>query len=225
VSYYELRRSFHDELADLRTRVDGMAQVVVAGVVDVTAALLAGDADAARAVIAADASIDRTYPTVEADVFSLVARQAPVARDLRFLMATLRVAQEIERSGDLVASVGRRVGAIDPLSLTPVVRSLLSDMGLQATAMFRAAAGCYAVLDADGADWVRAADDAMDALHRRLLEQLFSATAGSIASTVELGHISRFYERVADHAVVMAERVCFVVQGEMNAGDADEQTY
>ncbi|CAA9261850.1 MAG: Phosphate transport system regulatory protein PhoU [uncultured Acidimicrobiales bacterium] len=225
MSQHELRRTFHDDLAVLRGRVEAMARVVVSGTETVTAALLAGDVEAAAAVIAADAFIDAVYPTVEADVFSLVARQAPVARDLRFLMATLRVAQEIERSGDLIASVGRRVGAIDPRSLTAEVRFLLEEMGRQAAIMFRAAAGCYSVLDAEGAAWVRDADDAMDALHHRLLQQLFTASEGTVASTVELGHISRFYERVADHAVVIAERVCFVAQGEMNAGDADERTY
>jgi phosphate transport system protein len=220
----ELRRSFHDDLADLRGRVDEMAAIVVAGIARVTDALLDGDAAAAAGVIEADARIDELYPTVEADVFHLVATQGPVARDLRFLMSTLRVAMEVERSGDLVASVGRRVGTLDAAALTPTVRLLLAEMGSRATAMFRSAAAAYATLDADRARALAAEDDAMDDLHRRLLRELFGATSHAVGSVVELGLIGRFYERVADHAVVIGERVGFVVDGSMTAGDTDERT-
>ncbi len=219
----ELRRSFHDDLYDVRRRVEAMAAVVVVGIADVTVALLDGDLQRAAQVVAADGEIDRLYPTIEADVFHLVATQAPVARDLRFLMATLRVAMEIERSGDLAASVGRRVPTLDPSALTSPVRSLLAEMGARAEQMFTQAAAAYASLDADGARALPAEDDAMDELHRRLLGELFASSPTHIGSTVDLGLIARFYERIADHAVVMAERVGFVVDGEMNASDADEQ--
>jgi phosphate transport system protein len=219
----ELRRSFHDDLGDLRRRVDEMAGVVVRGVAAVTDALLDGDVEGAERVIADDARIDALYPTVETDVFQLVATQAPVARDLRFLMATLRVAMEIERSGDLVASIGRRVGTLDAGALTPQVRVLIAALGGRATAMFGAAAGAYAALDAVAARALPAEDDHMDELHRRLLGELFASEVGHAGSMVELGLIARFYERVADHAVVIAERVGFVVDGLMNAGDSDEQ--
>jgi phosphate transport system protein len=63
----------------------------------------------------------------------------------------------------------------------------------------------------------------MDDLHRRLLQCLFASSPSHVGTTVELGLIARFYERVADHAVVIGERVGFVVDGSMNAGDADEQ--
>lgn len=221
----ELRRAFHDELADLRTRVEAMADVVVSSISVATEALLAGDSDAARGVILGDGYIDETYPMVEADVFRLVARQAPVARDLRFLIATLRIAQEIERSGDLVSSVAKRVATLDPLALTPPVRSLLAAMGEQSEGMFAMAAACYASLDSERASSVRVSDDAMDELHRRLLLELFTASCGPVGSIVELGLIARFYERIADHAVVIAERVRFVVVGEMDAGDPDESSY
>lgn len=219
----ELRRSFHDDLADLRGRVEVMAAVVVDGVGTVTDALLDDDIGAAARVVAADRRIDDVYPTVERDVFELVATQSPVARDLRFLMATLRIAMEIERSGDLVASVGRRVGTLDTTALTPEIRLLLAEMGVRAAAMFATAAAAYASLDAERARRLPTEDDAMDDLHRRLLQCLFASAPHHVGTTVELGLIARFYERVADHAVVVGERVGFVVDGSMNAGDADEQ--
>lgn len=222
MSFGELRRSFHDDLADVRARVDAMASIVVAGVGLVTDALLQGDAETAAGVVAADAEIDRLYPTVETAVFHLVATQAPVARDLRFLIATLRVAMEIERSGDLVASVGRRVPIVDPVTLTPPVRVLLGEMGKRATAMFAGAAASYASLDREMARRLPIEDDLMDELHRSLLRELFEAE-GPVGSVVELGLIARFYERIADHAVVMAQRVCFVVDGSMDPSDSDEK--
>ena len=222
MSFDELRRSFHDDLAYVRELVDEMARIVTSGVAAVTDALLEGDRVAAAEVIAADDEIDRVYPVVEDQVFRLVATQSPMARDLRFLIATLRVAMEVERSGDLVASVGRRVGSIEGGAMTTVVRSLLRSMGDGAGAMFSSAAGAYAALDAETACSIPAKDDEMDRLHRALLRELFESH-GPIASAVELGLIARFYERIADHAVVIAERVCFVVDGSMNAGDTDEQ--
>jgi phosphate transport system protein len=222
----ELRRTFHDELAGLRERVEEMAGVVVCGIGEATEALLDGDRAKGARVVARDARIDELYPTIEADVFSLVARQAPVARDLRFLMATSRVAMEIERSGDLISSVARRAGTVDAGSLTPDVRMLLAEMGTEAASMFRAAAACYASLDVETARALPATDDAMDDLHRRFLTRLVDgAGPRNAGAVVDLGLIGRFYERVADHAVVIAERVCFVVDGAMNAGDTDESGY
>jgi phosphate transport system protein len=202
-----------------------MAAVVVDGIDLATQALLTADLDTAARVVAADAVIDEVYPEVEQAVFTLVARQAPVARDLRFLIATMRIAQEIERSGDLVASVARRVVNVDPASLTDRVRDLLAEMGGQAKEMFAVAAACYSVLDAERARTLAAWDDAMDELHRSLLRELFESAQGPVGSIIELGLIARFYERVADHAVVIAERVGFVVDGEMNPGDPDEQHF
>jgi phosphate transport system protein len=129
---------------------------------------------------------------------------------------------EVERSGDLVASVGRRVDAIESVALTSTVRALLRSMGDGAAAMFSSAAGAYAALDAEAAGRIPEQDDAMDALHRDLLRELFESS-GPVASVVDLGLVARFYERIADHAVVIAERVRFVVDGSMNPGDADEQ--
>lgn len=223
MTFGELRRGFHDDLAELQARVERMAAVVVDGVGRATTALLENDAVGAERVVAGDAVIDELYPTVEASVFDLVARQAPVARDLRFLMATMRVAMAIERSGDLVASIARRVSTIEPAALTPPVRLLLADIGVRTSALFRGAAAAYSVLDADRARSLPAEDDAVDSVQLRLFDELYRAAPEHVASAVELGLVARFYERTADHAVVIAERVLFVVEGAMNASDADER--
>ena len=218
----ELRRTFHDQLTAVHGRVAAMSKVVIEGLDRVTDALLMGDERAAAEVIAADAPLDDHYVAVEMEVQDMLARQAPVARDLRFVLAGLRIAQEVERCGDLVASIARRTGRLDPAALTPEIRSIVHEMGAEAVGMFRSAAAAYEVLDPSAASRLSEWDDIMDDLHRRLLMEVFALRDVPIEAAVELGLIARFYERIADHAVVVAERVCFAASGTMNPGDADE---
>ena len=222
----ELRRGFHDDIAALHERVYDLAVLVSEGITDATVALLDGDVSLADAVVAADAQVDAVYSWVESEVFGLVARQAPVARDLRFLIATLRIAQSVERAGDLTASIARRTVRVDLGAMSQRVRALVLEMGSSAQAAFRAAADCYAVLDAQGAAALPAADDHIDDLQRRLLHELVASApeADLVESVVDLALIARFYERIGDHAVVVAERVRFVASGEMDASDRDEAT-
>jgi phosphate transport system protein len=222
VSQPELRRSFHDQLTAVHDLVSSMSAVVNDSLERVTDALLTGDADAAALVVANDAPLDDHYASVESEVHDLLARQAPVARDLRFVLAALRIAQEVERSGDLVASIARRTGRIDPVVLTPEIRAIVHEMGAEAVGMFRSAANAYAVMDPSAAARLGEWDDVMDELHRRLLVAVFALREASLESAVELGLVARFYERIADHAVVIAERVCFAASGSMHPGDADE---
>ena len=220
----ELRRTFHDRLAGLHDTVGAMVEHVARGIPTVTDALLEGDAAAAASVVAADAELDAAYARVEAEVFDLVARQGPMGRDVRFLIASLRVAQEAERSGDLAASVGRRVPGFAPDELAPTVRALLYELGAETTQVFDGAARAYRVLDEGLAQQVVAWDDGVDDLHRRLLGELFVADRARPETLVELGLIARFYERIADHAVVVCERVRFVAVGDMRPGDSDESS-
>lgn len=220
----ELRHTFHDQLAAVHDLVADMTALVNGALDRVTDALLSGDQATAAQIVAGDAPLDDMYVLVESGVQDLLARQAPVARDLRFVLATLRIAQEVERSGDLVASIARRTGRIDPAVLTPEIRGIVHEMGAEAVGMFRSASKSYDVLDPSAAARLGEWDDIMDDLHRRLLLTVFALRDVSLESAVELGLIARFYERIADHAVVIAERVCFAASGTMNPGDADESS-
>ena len=218
----ELRRTFHDQLAAVQERVAAMAQTVVEGLERVTDALLSGDEDAAARVVADNGSLHDRYAAVEADVLDVFARQAPVARDLRMVLADLRIAQEVERCGDLVNSIARRAGRLDPVALTAEIRVIVYEMGAEAVGMFRTAAAALDVLDAGAASRLAEWDDVMDELHRRLLRAVFALRDVTPEAAVELGLIARFYERIADHAVVIAERVRFAASGSMDPRDADE---
>ena len=220
----ELRRTFHEQLTTISEQVSTMTRVVESGLERVTETLLSEDRETAAEIVAGDAPLDGTYGMVEAEIHDLIARQAPVARDLRFVLAALRIAQEVERCGDLVASIARRTGRFDHEVLTPEIRAIVYEMGAEAVGMFRTAARAFDALDESAAAHLGEWDDVMDELHRRMLRAVFALGNVSLESAVELGLIARFYERIADHAVVIAERVCFAASGAMNPGDADEST-
>ncbi|HEX2850763.1 MAG TPA: phosphate signaling complex protein PhoU [Acidimicrobiales bacterium] len=221
----ELRRAFHDDVGRLRLRVESVGAQVVASIEMATTALLEADSATALEVCARDAAVDAAAVWVEREVFDLVARQAPVASDLRLVMATLRIAQDVERAGDLTASIAKRVGRMSGTSLDRGVRATIAEIGEESRALFEAAVRCYRVLDAEMAQVVIDGDDRVDELHRRLLRELFALAGEAPETLVELGLVARFYERIADHAVVIAERVRFAAVGEMNAGDADERVW
>ena len=218
----ELRRTFHEQLDTIRDHVTAMTSVVEEGLDRVTEALLSGNEGTAAAIVADDAPLDDLFVITEAEIHDLIARQAPVARDLRFVLAALRIAQEVERCGDLVASIARRTGRLDQDVLTTEIRAIVYEMGAEALGMFRTASSAFAVLDESAAARLGEWDDVMDELHRRMLVAVFALRDVSLESAVELGLIARFYERIADHAVVIAERVCFAASGAMNPADADE---
>ena len=185
----------------------------------------AGDAESALdAVLSTDADIDVQLEWLEEEVFDLVALQSPVGRDLRFLTASLRIGQALERVGDLLVSVARRAEVVRPFVLDHHLEEPVRRLGDGSLDLLRRAGAAYAVFDASAASELSAADDAVDAAHSMLRQRLFSLGQGPVEPVVELGMVGRFFERVADHAVVIGERVCFIASGVMHPGDADEST-
>ena len=179
--------------------------------VEATDALLAGGH--ASAAVSAARELSDGSAAVEREVFDLLALQAPVARDLRLLLASMRVAHEAELSGGLAATIALRVDAVDGAAFDGSVRTVLAEMAHQAGDQLRDAAAAYEVLDADMAEPVIAAEGAARESHRRFLRELFRVREAPIESAVELGIIARSYERIADHAAEIAHRVRFVAVG------------
>ena len=192
----------------------------VAASVDGVTAYLVGDEGDRPAID--DARVDAAYVWLESEVFDLVALQAPVGRDLRFLTGSLRIAQAVERAGDLVASIGFRADLLRPYASLPELAVLVRGLGRGGADMLRGAASAYAVLDEALAEEVAEQDDAVDALHHQFIRALYDLEGVPTEPVVELGLVGRFYERIADHAVVIAERVRFIASSKMHAGDTDE---
>ena len=177
-----------------------------------TKALLEGDATRAETVIGGDLAIDAARERIEDESFDILARQSPVAGDLRMLVATLRMVTDLERMGDLsvhVARVARRrypAKAVPPL-LVPTIQA----MAATADEMIAQAAEIIASRDVHAAAELEDTDDQMDSLRRSMFEALLSdeweETVGRVEPAIDIALLGRYYERIGDHAVSMARRL------------------
>jgi phosphate transport system protein len=184
-----------------------------------TKSLLEGDATLAETVIGGDLAIDSARERIEDESFDILARQSPVAGDLRMLVATLRMVTDLERMGDLsvhVARVARRryPAKAVPQLLVPTIQA----MAETADQMIAQAAKIIASRDVHAAAELEDTDDQMDSLRRSMFEALLSdeweQTVGRVEPAIDIALLGRYYERIGDHAVSMARRLIFIVTGE-----------
>ena len=220
----EARKSFHESLEELRTDVIRLAALTIEAVAGGTQALLDGDLNAAEDVIEADDVIDELTHTIEDRTFLLLARQQPLATDLRFLVTVMRVAHELERSADLMVNVAKTTRRLYPHQLDPKLRGIIDRMGTQASNQTRVAIDAFADADPSWAAALADMDDAMDELTKSLFRHVLAGDGsdeGAVLLAVQMALVGRHYERIADHAVTIAERVGFMVTGEHPNPDAD----
>jgi|SRR6478735_12843160 phosphate transport system protein len=216
-----MREAFHDQLNSIFADLSGIARQVQTAVAQATEALLEGSAEIAEEVISNDAQIDRARERVEEMAFSLLSLQQPVAGDLRTLVAALRMAGDLERMGDLavhVAKIARlRVPSVAvPEDVEPTIRR----MAMVAELMVGKVADIIAERDVEGAKELHEVDEEMDHLRRKSFRELLGANwSHGIEPAVDLALLGRYYERIADHAVSVANRVAYVVTGETTPTD------
>ena len=209
----ELRHEFHRDLEGINRQVIGLLALVGECVAGATDALLSGDREAAKVLVERDQMIDETYRDIEELVQRQLSLQAPMARDLRFLLTVLRIVPELERSADLAEHIAQRaVRGLTP-ELTPRVRGLVDQMGRVAVELWHAAADVYAERDADGRERLNEQDDELDDLHVSLTAEISSGKL-SIPVVIEMALIARFYERLGDHAVNVAGQVRYLATGD-----------
>ncbi len=193
-----------------------MAEGVRAALRQATRALLTADRRAAEAVIEGDVEIDELYRQVEERVCEVLARQAPVASDLRAMITALHVAADLERMGDLADHVAKTALRRHPSPAVPAeLRPVFTDMAAIADRMAEKIASVLANPDADLAAELDSDDDAMDELHRGLFEVLLGADwPYGVETAIDATLLGRFYERFADHAVNSGEHVVYLITGE-----------
>ena len=211
-----MRDAYHEELDGITDRLVELTALTGSAIGRATTALLDADIQLADSVIAGDEVIDRVYHETEEKAFDLLARQQPVAGDLRILVTSLRMVADLERSGDMALHVAKIARRRYPLSAVPKsLRSTILEMGQVAQLIMSKAGDCIANRDIALAAELESDDDAMDDLHK----QLFTALLGSdwaegIEATIDITLAGRYYERFADHAVSLARRVVYLVTGE-----------
>jgi phosphate transport system protein len=205
-----LRVGYHRELDSIDEKVVRLFALVSEGVAAANEALLADDTDALAAVRAGEKTIDALMLELEADIERLMLLQAPVAGELRYALALIRIVPELERSGDLAEHIAKRAGTGLAAQLSPTARGMLERMGAIATEIWRSAADAFADRDPAAGEALEAADDALDDLHTALTTELLSGSATpAVAADATL--VARFYERLGDHAVHIAVRVARAV--------------
>jgi phosphate transport system protein len=183
-----------------------------------TTALLDADVQLADSVIAADAEIDARRAQLDLMSFDLLARQQPVATDLRVIVTSMRMSSDIERMGDLARHVAKVARLRYPASAVPAeLRATVLQMGQVAQQIVEKAGSVIAARDVEAAHQIERDDDAMDDLHRELISRV---TDGSwrhgTEAAVDITLLARYYERFADHAVSVAHRVIWLVTGEFD---------
>jgi|SRR5205807_581163 len=210
----EIRVAFHQEMNEIDQKVVRLFALVSEGVAAATDALLAGDREAARSLVDRDKVIDSLYTDVEELVQRQFALQSPMAKDMRFLLSVLRIVPELERSGDLAEHIAQRAARGLSTALTPRIRGLIEQMGAVGTEMWREAADAYVDRNGDVAVHLNERDDELDELHVSLTAELVSGQL-TVPIALEMALVARFYERLGDHAVNIAERIRYIAEGDV----------
>ena len=203
-----MREQFHGELEGISDQMVEMTRLVGSAVSRATTALLDADLTLSESVIAADETIDALQMRLEERALALLARQAPVATDLRVIVTSLRISADLERMGDLARHVAKLARMRYPNSaIPPQLRATTLQMGQVAERIVAKAGSVIASRDLTVAEELETDDDAMDALHRHLFAVLLSPNwDGGVEAAIDVTLCGRYYERFADHAVSVARR-------------------
>src|SRR5262245_38655904 len=212
----DLRPGFHTELDSIRGEIAKLSAQVTEDIPRATEILLGQDLEGAEYMILADDEVDAKCVSLEERCYSVLALQSPVAGDLRQVVAALRIIAEIERSADLAVNLCKAARRIYGHRLDPRLRGIIQKMGDQARQLFREATESYMTSDATRAAALADMDSYLDALQREYVQAIFESHSGEnieLQVAVQLAVVARFYERIGDHAVNIAERVRFLVDG------------
>ncbi len=222
----ETRKRYHEQLDDIKEGTVRLAAMAIEEIAAGTQALLDADLAAAKRVVASDKDMDVLTHSIEEQAYVILARQSPLASELRTIIAILRVIHEIERCGDLMVNVAKATRRLYPHPLDPKVRGLLERMGAQAGDQLRLAINAFSDADVNEAAALEDMDDVMDDLQKTLFRAIFAAGApdeAALQRAVQVALVGRYYERVADHAVNVSDKVRFMVTGSFGHDDEEHE--
>lgn len=211
-----IRSIFQEELDAVSQTLVDLTKMVSDSINKATTSLIDANLSLAEEVITFDEKVDQIQHDLDARIIDIIARQQPVATDLRALITALRMSADLERMGDLAHHVAKVARLRHPDSAVPLeLQTTLQRMGHVAENIARKVGTVIETRDTALALEVEKDDDEMDKLHRDLISVLTSAqwTAG-VDSAIDLTLLGRYYERFADHAVSVARRVYYLVTGE-----------
>lgn len=211
-----LRVTFQEELNELQANLQEEGEFVLRALRGALNALVQQDVELADEVIAFDDQVDERYLAIEEGVQSLLARQTPVAVDLRLVLAILHINLHLERMADYCVTTAKLTKLSHQHSPDPALVESFEDMGARAEEMIRYALDAFARRDAEGGEALVEMDELIDRANRRVVERVLSF--GGDAELHEWGLrmliVSRCLERIGDHAVDIGEQTAYLVSGE-----------
>lgn len=211
-----IRSAFQDELDNISQSLIDLSAMVSQAMLKATDAILNCDLKLAEEIIATDESIDLIQHEIDAKIIDVIARQQPVASDLRALVTALRMGSDLERMGDLAYYVAKIARLRHPVcAVVPELIATVTKMGSVAIAITDKTGVVLATRNIELAREVERDDDEMDEIHRQLIGTLIEpGWKYGIETAIDLTLLGRYYERYADHAVSISRRVYFLVTGE-----------
>jgi len=221
----ETRKTFGEQLEEIKTDVIRFAASDGELIGAATQAILDGDLAVVEDVVNKSQALDELNHSTEQQAYEMFATQQPMAVDLRTLLAVLRILHELQLSKDLMVSVAKAARRLYPQQLPPKIRGIVERMGAQAGVQLHLAIDAFA--DADNALAVALPDmdDVMDDLQKEMFRAIFSLCdpdEQGLQQAVQLALVGRYYERVADHAVLIGMWTNFMVTGELPTREPPE---
>jgi phosphate transport system protein len=208
-------KAFDEELDQLRATIAEMGGLAETAIREAMQALVRRDVDAARAVIDRDRRIDTLETEVERQAVQIIALRAPMADDLREVVAALKIAGVVERIGDYAKNIAKRVGSVEDSKIRPL--SLLPEMARIASEMVHDVLDAFAARDAGKAAEVCERDSAVDDFYNSIFRALLThmmENPHNITPATHLLFVAKNLERIGDHATNVAEMVYFAAKGE-----------
>lgn len=211
-----MRDTYHEELDALGNRLVEMTRLARHAIARATTALLDADLNAAQEVISGDEEINQLNNEIEHSAFDLMARQQPVAKDLRTIITAMHMSGDLERMGDHAVHLAKIARRRHPDSaIPPTLRSIVVEMGHEAERLVVKAGEVVTTRDVATALEVDKDDDQMDRLRRKLFTRLLDPRwEYGVEVSMDVTLAGRFYERFGDHAVHVADNVVYMVTGE-----------
>ena len=210
-----IRSVFQDELDGISQSLVDLTSMVSESMATATTAILTCDLKLAEEVIVADDEIDDFQHDIDSRIIDIIARQQPVASDLRALVTALRMGSDLERMGDLSHHVAKISRMRYPDSAVPAeLVEIIAAMGKAAIKITDKTGVVISTRNTEMALEVEGDDDEIEGLHRQLISILIEPTwKHGIETAIDLTLLGRYYERYADHAVSISRRVYFLVTG------------
>lgn len=210
-----IRSVFQDELDSVSQTLFELSVMVSDSMARATKSVMTKDLKLAEEVITSDEKIDTVQHELDARIIDIIARQQPVASDLRALVTALRMSADLERMGDLAHHVAKLVRLRHPGSAVPAeLLALVEVIGETAEKIATKTGVVISTRDVALAAQVEKDDDEMDELHRKLISKLVEPSwPHGVETAIDLTLLGRYYERYADHAVSVSRRVIFLVTG------------